>query len=204
MATKEVDVLNEIAKLKGFKGRKKVERFDDKIRIIDISPKGEWAEYHAKKLGFTGIKKGEKIDGKIVEKEMTPLEEFISYIMKKTGKRREDIDIYSALIPKEEITQGLEMLRHKWLSTHQKFIEFCGYLVDRIKEYYEKNRTTVAAIRMEDMLKVMEEYHSARPGSMNIYSRDELTIGLWYCMPEKGINARMTPDKRAIVFEAIP
>lgn len=202
MPTKEIDILDEIARLRGFKGRKKIERLDDKIRIIDVSPKGEWAEFHAKKLGFEGRKKGEKIDEKIVEKALTPLEEFVEYMKKRIGKRPEDI--YSLLIPNEEITQGLEILKQKWLSAHQKFIEFCGEFAGAIKEYYKENKTAVAAIKIEDMLKTLENYHMAHPGSMNIYSRDELIIGFSYCLPEKGINARMAANKRAIIFEAIP
>lgn len=202
MVVKEIDVINEIAKLKGFKGRKKVEKSDDKIKIIDISPKGEWAEYHAKQLGFKGRKKGEKIDGKIVEKELTPVEEFTEYITKRTGERPENV--YSILIPNEEISQGLDILKQKWLSIHQKFITFCVEFATKIKEYYEKNKVTAAAIKIEDMFDTLENYHRTHPGSMNIYSRDELSIGLSYCMPEKGINTRMAANKRAIIFEAIP
>ena len=197
---KQIDVINEIAKLRGFKGRKKI-RLDDKIRIIDISPKSEWAEYHAKKLGFEGTKKGEKINGVIVEKASTPLEEFEEYIKKRTGKRPDDI--YSALIPNDEITQGLEILRQKWLSSHQKFIEFCGEFAGNVKKYYEKKNTISAAIKIEDMFNSLEEYHRSHPGSMNIYSRDELIIGFSYCMPDNGINAKMTANKKAIIFEAV-
>ena len=201
MTRKGIDVIDEIAKLRGFKGRKRVEKLDDKIKIIDISPKGEWAEYHAKKLGFEGRKKGEKIDGVIVEKGLTPLEEFDEYITKKTGKRPEDI--YSLLIPNEEITQGLEILKQKWLASHQKFMEFCREFADKVNQYFEKNKTTSAAIKIEDMFNSLEEYHRTHPGSMNIYSRDDLIIGFSYCMPEKGINARMTANKRAVIFEKI-
>ena len=201
MTAKHIDVIDEIAKLRGFKGRKKIERFNDKIRIIDISPKGEWAEYHAKRLGFEGMKKGEKIDGVIIEKGLTPLEEFEEYIKKRTGKRPEDI--YSALIPNEEITQGLEILRQKWLSSHQKFIKFCGEFAGNVKGYFEKNKAISAAIKIEDMFNSLEEYHRSHPGSLNIYSRDELIIGFSYCMPGQGINAKMTANKRAIIFEEI-
>lgn len=201
MAAKEIDVINEIAKLRGFKGRKKVEKLDDKIKITDISPKGEWAEYHAKKLGFDGRKKGEKIDGITIEKGMTPIEEFEEYVTKKTGKRPEEV--YSILIPNEEITQGLNILKQKWLSSHQKFMEFCGEFANKVKEYFNKNNVTSAAIKIEDMLNSLDEYHRSHPGSMNIYSRDELIIGFSYCMPEKGINAKMTANKRAIIFNAI-
>lgn len=199
---KEIDILDEIARLRGFKGRKKVEKVDDKVKIIDISPKAEWAEHHAKKLGFEGKKKGEKIDGKIVEKELTPLEEFVRYVEKRTGQRPEYV--FTMLIPNEEITQGLEILKQKWLSIHQKFINFCEELATNIKDYYEANKTTTTAITTEDMFKAMETYHRTYPGSMNIYSRDELIIGFSYCLSEKGIRARMTANKRAIIFETAP
>lgn len=201
MATRDVSVLNEIAKLRGFKGRKKVEKIGDKIIIKDISPIAEYAEYHAKLLKFEGVKKGEKIDGKIAEKEITPFEEFSRYVEKRTGKRPENI--YMMLIPEEEFTEGLKTLEQKWLSLHQKFIEFCYEFAKGVKEYFEKNKTNVALITMENMFNVMEEYHRTHPGSMNIYSRDELIIGLGYCLPEKDIKPITIANKRAIRFEAI-
>lgn len=201
MTTNDIDVLDEIAKMRGFKGRKKVEKLGNKIRIMDISPKGEWAEYHAKKLGFKGRKKGEKIGGVIVEKGLTPLEEFEEFMTKKTGERPKDI--YLLLIPHEEITQGLDILKQKWLESHQKFIKFCGELVNKIKEYFRQKNVESAAVRIEDMFNTLEEYHRTHPGSMNIYNKDEFIIGLSYCMPETGINARMSSNKRAIIFNIV-
>lgn len=198
----DIDILDEIAKIKGFKGRKKVEKVGKKIIIHDISPKATWAEHHAKELGFSGKKKGERIDGKIVEKDVSPITEFVEYMKKKTGKKPENI--YLALIPEDEITEGLKIMEERWLVIHEKFIEFCKELAEGIYKYYESKKTNVAAITMEQMLDTMEEYHRTHPGSMNIYSRDELIIGLSYCLPGRGINARVSANKRAITFEAIP
>lgn len=200
-----IKVLNEIAKLKGFKGRKRVEKTGDKIKIMDISPLAEWAEWHAKELGFGGKKKGEKVDGTIIEKTVTPIEEFTDYIAEKTGMNKSDITdaVYAMLIPQEEIKEGLDRLKQMWLEKHQKFIEFCSELAKDINRYYEMHNTTKTAITMDDMFKTVEEYHRTHPGSMNIYSRDDLVIGLGYCLPDKGINPRMAATKRAITFEGI-
>lgn len=198
-------ILNEIAKLKGFKGRKKVEKTGDKIKIIDISPLAEWAEYHAKELGFEGKKKGEKINGTVIERTITPIEEFVDYMVRRTGRGKSDImtESYIMLIPQEEIVEGLERLKKIWLENHEKFINFCGELAQSIKKYYEDHKTDVAAITMDNMFKTMDEYHRKYPGSLNIYTRDELVIGLGYCLPEKGISPKMAATKTAITFEKI-
>lgn len=198
-------ILNEIAKLKGFKGRKRVEKTGDKIKIIGISPVAEWAEYHAKELGFEGKKKGDKINGTVVERTITPIEEFVDYIVKRTGRSRSDVlgEVYMMLIPQEEIAGGLERLKKIWLENHEKFINFCGDLAQSIKKYYEDHKTNMTAITMDNMFKTMEEYHKTHPGSLNIYTRDELVIGLGYCLPGKGINPRMAATKTAITFEEI-
>ncbi len=205
-----IKVLNEIAKLKGYKGRKRVEKTGDKIKIMDVSPLAEWAEYHAKELGFGGKKKGEKVDGIIIEKTITPIEEFTDYIVEKskTSERplsRSDVTdaVYAMLIPQAEISEGLDRLKKIWLESHEKFIQFCSEFAQNIKTYYVQNKTNTAAITMDNMFNVLEEYHRAHPKSMNIYSRDDLAIGLGYCLPERGIYPRMTATKRAIIFEEI-
>lgn len=200
MTIKDIDILDEIAKIKGFKSRKKVERVGRDIIIHDISPKAAWAEYYAKELGFEGRQKGEKVNNKIVERYMSPISEFKEYILKKTGSVPDNI--YVALIPSEEITEGLRIMEQKWLDKHQKFIEFCKELVENVYRYYNEHNTNVAAIGMEQLLNSLEEYHKTHPGSMNIYSKDELILGFDYCLPGSGIRATVS-NKKFIIFEAI-
>lgn len=194
----DFSILNEIAKMKGFRGRK-LTRMVDKRRItIETEPIDEYVNYLATELGFRGKKKGERIEGKIIERDVSPY-----YEMKKYYAERDVNITYWDLIPEEDFIRVNEMLKEKWNAEHKKFIDFCNEFAKNIFQYYEKNKTTSAAITMDNMFKTLEEYHSTHPGSMNIYTVDDLVIGLHYCLPGKDIEPRMTPNKKNMIFELV-
>ncbi len=195
----DFSILNEIAKLKGFKGGKIGER--------RIEPIEQYAEFLAKELGFKGRKKGEKIEGKIVEADLSPSEEWRDFYRKrgKTGNP------YWELIPEGEYEKSLEILKRKWTADHQKFIAFCSELEKDIRSWFEKTKKTEAALSIEDAFKHLEEYHMTHKESMNIYNRDDLILGLKYCFTEKGIDISTRkmkthidePYKTYIIFKQI-
>lgn len=190
----DYSILNEIAKIKGFKGGKRVEPYE------------QYVEDLAKEMGFRGKKKGQKIDKKILDVDISPLEEWREYYRKKGIKVR-----YWDLVPEEDYIQAMEVLKEKWDVTHQKFLRFCIELEKDIRSFFETTKKTTAALSMEDAFKVMDEYHRKYPESMNIYSRDEFIIGLQFCLPEKGIGIKTKrlkigeqPYRTHIIFEKIP
>ena len=251
----DLSVINEIAKMKGFKGKKIGEK--------KTEPSQEYAEFIVREnLGFKGRKKGEKVYGKTLEEDIGPLEEYYlflgyqqkksreeekeyqdyaarregyksfadkeehiaqelglkveqyhEYIAKKAGfdswrdykayidKGRKSIkSIYMSLIPEEEYIKDLEALKNKWLIGHEKFIAFCNEIEKEIRRYFEQNKKNEAAININVLWAEMEKYHQTHPESMNIYSKDEMIIGLDNCLLEKGIDVTMMPNKRFVKF----
>ena len=194
----DFSIINEIAKMKGFKGGKIGER--------RIEPIEQYAEYLARELGFRGRKKGEIIGGQKVDTDMSPLEEWREFYRKR-GERV----TYWDLVPEEEYYNALETLKQKWVIEHQKFLAFCDELEKDIRSWFEKNKKRESALSVEDALKSLDEYHSTHHDSMNIYTRDDLIIGLKYCFPEKGIGVTTKkmkvmpeePYKAYIIFEQL-
>lgn len=194
----DFSILNEIAKMKGFKGGKVGER--------RIEPIEQYAEYLARELGFRGRKKGEKIEGKIVEADVSPLEEWREFYRKRGVKAS-----YWDLIPEGEYVNALATLKQKWISEHQKFLTFCTELEKEVRGWFEKTKKREAALSVEDAFKNLEEYHMTHHDSMNIYTRDDLIIGLQYCLPEKGIGIATKkmkvkpeePYRTYIIFEQL-
>lgn len=256
--SEDISILNEIAKMKGFKGRKIGER--------KIEPAREYAEFLVKeKLGFKGRKKGEKIYGKILEEDIGPLEEYYAFLEYQEKKKREEekklqdylarkegyrsfsdkeehlakemkftVDqyheylakkagfdswrdyqtylarggrtvksIYMSLIPEDEYIKDLEAIKQKWVTGHAKFMVFCGELEKDIREYFEREKKKEAAINLDNLSAEMNTYHMTHPGSMNISSKDEMIIGLQYCLTEKGIDVNMMRNKRFLKFSII-
>ncbi len=205
----DFSILNEIAKLKGFKG--------GKIGEKRIEPIDQYVEYLVKEMGFRGIKKGEKIDDKVVEADIGPLEQYRSWLRKRVEKRKEDLlkearkldaegkvaeakirreeaekvsmpkNLYAYVIPQEEYAEAMNVLKDRWLSGHQKFLAFCAELEKDIRSWFEKTKKREALLSVDEAFKTMNEYHMSHPGSMNIYTTDDLLIGLDNCLPEKGI-----------------
>ena len=194
----DFSILNEIAKMKGFKGGKIGER--------RIEPIEQYAEYLARELGFRGRKKGEIFGGQKIDADMSPLEEWREFYRKR-GERV----TYWDLVPEEEYDRTLDILRQKWIAEHQKFLAFCGELEKDVRSWFEKTKKRESALSVEDALKSLDEYHRAHHDSMNIYTRDDLIIGLKYCFPEKGIGIvtkKMKikleePYKTYIIFEQL-
>jgi hypothetical protein len=194
----DFSILNEIAKMKGFKGGKIGER--------RIDPIEQYAEYLARDLGFKGRKKGEMFEGKRVDSDVSPLEEWREFYRKKGVKV-----VYWDLIPEEEYDKALDILRQKWMAEHQKFLTFCEELEKDIRSWFEKTKKREAALSVEEALKYMDEYHKTHHNSMNIYTRDDLIIGLRYCFPEKGIGVTTKkmkvrteePYRTYIIFEQL-
>ncbi len=192
----DFSILNEIAKMKGFKGGKIGER--------RIDPIEQYAEYLAREMGFKGRKKGDIVDGQRVDADVSPLEEWREFYRKR-GVRA----VYWDLIPEEEYDKALEVLRQKWVTEHQKFLAFCSELEKDIRSWFEKTKKKEAALSVEDAMKSLDEYHRAHHDSMNIYTRDDFLIGLKYCFPEKGIGITAKkmktkleePYKTYIIFE---
>jgi hypothetical protein len=171
----DFSILNEIAKMKGFKGGKIGER--------RIDPIEQYAEHLAREMGFRGRKKGEVIDGQRVDADVSPLEEWREFYRKR-GTRV----TYWDLVPEEEYDKALEVLKQKWMVEHQKFLAFCNELEKDIRSWFEKTKKREVALSVEEAMKSLDEYHKAHHDSMNIYTRDDFVIGLRYCFPEKGIN----------------
>lgn len=254
----DLSVINEIAKMKGFKGKKIGEK--------KIEPAQEYAEFLVReRLGFKGRKKGEKVYGKALEEDIGPLEEYYLFLAQQARKKREEerelqnylarkegyksfadkeghiakemgltVDqyheyiakkagfdswrdyqayldrggksvrsVYMSLIPEDEYIKDLEALKYKWVLGHEKFIAFCNELEKDIRGYFEKNKKDEAAISVENLLTEMDKYHRTHPGSMNIFSKDEMIIGLDYCLIEKGIDVTMMPNKRFVKFSLL-
>lgn len=194
----DFSILNEIAKMKGFKGGKIGER--------RIEPIEQYATHIARELGFKGKKKGEKVDGIIIGADISPLDEWREFY------RRRGVKVsYWDLISEEEYDKTLEMLKQKWISEHKKFLSFCEELEKEIRIWFEKTKKIEAALSLEDALKYVEVYHETHPDSMNIYTRDDLIIGLKYCLPDKGIGVhtkkmKMKPEEQYrahIIFEQL-
>ena len=194
----DFSILNEISKMKGFKGGKIGER--------RIDPIEQYAEYLAREMGFRGRKKGEIVDGQRVDADVSPLEEWREFYRKRGSRVT-----YWDLIPEEEYDKALEVLSQKWTAEHQKFIAFCDELEKDVRSWFEKNKKKEAALSVEDAMKSLDEYHRSHHDSMNIYTRDDFLIGLKYCFPEKGIGVttkkmKTTPDepyKTYIIFEQL-
>ena len=189
-------IFNEIAKMKGFKGGKIGER--------NIEPFEQYAESLARDLGFRGRKKGEIFEGQKVSVDMSPLEEWLEFY------RKRGIDVVKwDLVPKEEYDKALEILKQKWMTEHQKFLAFCDELEKDVRSWFERTKKREAALSIEDALINLDEYHRTHHDSMNIYTRDDLIIGLKYCLPDKGIGVTTKkmkikpeePYKTHIIFE---
>lgn len=194
----DFSILNEIAKMNGFKGGKIGER--------RIEPIEQYAEYLARELGFRGKKKGEIIEGQKVDADMSPLEEWREFYRKR-GERV----TYWDLVPEEEYYKVLDMLKQKWITEHKKFLAYCGELERDVRSWFEKTKKRESALSVEDAMKSIDEYHRTHKDSMNIYSRDDLIIGLQHCLPDKGIGIttrkmRAKPEepyKTYIIFEQL-
>lgn len=194
----DFSILNEIAKMKGFKGGKIGER--------RIDPIEQYAEYLAREMGFRGRKKGEIVDGQRSDVDVSPSEEWREFY------RNRGIKVtYWDLVPEEEYNKALEVLRQKWITEHQKFLAFCDELEKDVRSWFEKTKKREAALSIEDALKNLEDYHITHHNSMNIYTRDDFVIGLKYCFPEKGIGVttkkmKTKPEeqyKTYIIFEQL-
>lgn len=194
----DFSILNEISKMKGFKGGKIGER--------RIDPIEQYAEYLAREMGFKGRKKGEIIDGQRVDADVSPLEEWREFYRKR-GERV----TYWDLVSEEEYDKALDVLRQKWITEHQKFLAFCDELEKDVRSWFEKTKKKEAALSVEDAMKSLDEYHITHHDSMNIYTRDDFLIGLKYCFPEKGIGVTTKkmktkpeePYKTYIIFEQL-
>ena len=194
----DFSILNEIAKMKGFKGGKIGER--------RIDPIEQYAEYLAREMGFRGRKKGEIVDGQRVDADVSPLEEWREFYRKR-GERV----TYWDLVSEEEYDKALDVLRQKWITEHQKFLAFCDELEKDVRSWFEKTKKREAALSVEDAMKSLDEYHRTHHDSMNIYTRDDFLIGLKYCFPEKGIGVTTKkmkikpeePYKTYIIFEQL-
>jgi hypothetical protein len=194
----DFSILNEISKMKGFKGGKVGER--------RIDPIEQYAEYLAKDMGFKGRKKGEIFEGQKVDADVSPLEEWREFYRKR-GQRV----TYWDLVPQEEYDNALEMLKQKWIIEHHKFLEFCDELEKDIRSWFEKTKKREAGLSVEDAMVHLDEYHRTHHDSMNIYTRDDFLIGLKYCFPEKGIGVttkkmKTKPEeqyKTYIIFEQL-
>lgn len=254
----DISILNEIAKMKGFKGKKIGEK--------KVEPAREYAEFLVEeKLGFKGRKKGEKIYGKTLEDDIGPLEEYHAFLEYQEKKKREEekklqdylarkegyksfadkeehlakemkftVDqyheylakktgfdswrdyqtylarggrtvksIYMSLIPEEEYIKDLEAIKQKWVTGHAKFMVFCDELEKDIRGYFEREEKKEAAISLDSLSAEMSKYHMTHPGSMNIFSKDEMIIGLQYCLVEKGIDVNMMRNKKFLKFSII-
>ena len=194
----DFSILNEIAKMKGFKGGKIGER--------RIDPIEQYAEYLARELGFKGRKKGEIFEKQRVDADISPLEEWREFY------RRRGVKVtYWDLVSEEEYDEALDKLKQKWMAEHQKFLAFCDELEKDIRSWFEKTKKRESALSIEDALKSLDEYHRTHHDSMNIYTRDDLIIGLKYCFPEKGIGVTTKkmktkpeePYKTYIIFEQL-
>ena len=191
-------IFNEIAKMKGFKG--------GKIGEKRIEPFEQYAESLARDLGFRGRKKGEIVEGQKVEIDMSPLEEWTEFYRKRGIKV-----VKWDLVPKEEYDKALEILKQKWMAEHQKFLAFCYELERDVRSWFERTKKSEAALSVEDALKSLDEYHRTHHDSMNIYTRDDLIIGLQYCFPERGIDITTKkmkikpeePYRTYIIFEQL-
>ncbi len=194
----DFSILNEIAKMKGFKGGKIGER--------RIDPIEQYAEYLARDMGFKGRKKGEIFEGQKVDTDVSPLEEWREFYRKR-GQRA----VYWDLVPQEEYDKVLEMLKQKWIAEHHKFLAFCFELEKDVRSWFERTKKREAALSVEDAMKSLDEYHRTHHDSMNIYTRDDFLIGLKYCLPEKGIGVTTKkmktkpeePYKTFIIFEQL-
>ena len=229
----DFSILNEIAKMKGFKG--------GKIGEKRIDPIEQYVEYLAREMGFRGMKKGDIVDGEKISVDISSYEQFRARLRKDIQKEKEELmkkaqilraegkieeairkeeeasevempkDMYMYMVPKEEYDKALDALRQKWITEHQKFLAFCDELEKDVRSWFEKTKKKEAALSVEDAMKSLDEYHITHHDSMNIYTRDDFLIGLKYCFPEKGIGVTTKkmkikpeePYKTYIIFEQL-
>jgi DNA-binding Lrp family transcriptional regulator len=213
-------ILNEIAKLNGFRGGKVGEK--------RIEPIEQYAEYLVRELGFRGIKKGEKYiensKEKIASTDISPTSQYRLWLQERIKKKRESLieaarrlekegeirlakakideaktiempKIYSSLIPDEEYIKAMNILKMRWIEGHVKFLEFCEELEKEIKKWFEKTKKEESLLSIEDAFTALNEYHITHPKSMDINSTDDLLIGLGYCLPEKGIGVSIRKSR---------
>lgn len=230
-------ILNEIAKMKGFRGGKVGEK--------RIDPIEQYAEFLAKELGFRGIKKGEKYiedsEEKVASVDISSLEQYRAWLQKRIVKKKEMLmkeakrldemgeprlaqtkrdeveelrmpkNLYSFIIPEEEYDIAMDVLKKRWVDSHEKFLDFCSELEKEIRKWFEKTKKGESLLSVDDAFKTLEEYHMTHPKSMDINTTDDLLIGLGYCLPEKGIGVSIRKTrlkteekyKTFIVFEQL-
>lgn len=102
-----------------------------------------------------------------------------------------------------EYDHFLEYIEDDWLSKHEKFVEFCAHIKPQIVALIKASKTgTEAIVTLDNMVQEVEDYHMSHPKPMNIYSRNDVIFGLYFCLARKDpkIDIRTSHDQKNIIF----
>lgn len=108
---------------------------------------------------------------------------------------------YTKLIPEKDFEDVFKLIKDKWEADHEKFIMFCHELWrDSLVPFFESSKKNEAVVFVSDIKIELDKFHKSRPGSLNIYSTDDIAIGLSYCLDENGVIVILSKDEKTITF----
>jgi len=203
-----------------------------KVADSDISPikqyldlvdyrkmKGYESQYRYEKLiaekeGFKSLR--EKEESKVAELGMSSVEEYHEYIAKKKGfdsykQYKEYVDgmfaikeTYIKLIPPEDFEDVFKLIKEKWEKEHEKFITFCDeFWKDSLRPFFGTTEKDRAVVFVSDLTKELDKFHASRPGSLNVYNIDGISIGLSHCLGERNVDVILSKDAKTITFRKV-
>ncbi len=124
-------------------------------------------------------------------------EEYLEYI----SDIYEIRERYASIIPQQDFVDVFKMLRDEWMTSHEKFIMFCDeFWKDVLKPFLDKKPNIEAAVLVDNITKELEKFHQSRPGSLHIYSVDDIAIGMSHCLEDKDVDAILSKDKKYMKF----
>lgn len=97
----------------------------------------------------------------------------------------------------------LRFIEEDWLKKHEKFVEFCAQTKPQIVGLIKKSESGKKVfVSMDNMIKEMEGYHTTHPKALNIYSKNDMIVGLQYCLSRSTpkIDVGVSHDERYITF----
>ncbi len=190
-----IDMLGE-RKMAGFKAIRKYNEW------IAVKKEGfdsyeEKEEYDAAELGLS-IEEYHDILAKNMG--FDSYEEYLEYI----SDIYEIRERYASIIPQQDFIDVFKMLKEEWMKNHEKFIMFCNeFWKDVLKPFLDKNPNTEAAVLVDNITKELEKFHQSRPGSLHIYSVDDIAIGMSHCLEDKDVDAILSKDKKYMKFRKV-
>jgi len=162
-------------------GRKLIRyREERKAAELGLFSIEEYYEYLAKERGFDSH------------------EEYLNYLESMNAIR----STYTTLIPKKDFDDVFKLIKDKWIAEHEKFIAFCNeFWKDSLGPYFEKTGKDEAVVITEDVTKELDIFHHSRPGSLGIYSIDDIIIGMTYVLEDKNVDVILSKDGKTITLK---